>query len=200
MVYSELQNVLSSKTIHLKTGEHLFTQGDAVKNIYSVKKGRIKLIRDTLEGTPTLVHVAYAEESIAEASLFSKNYHCSALAGTNTEVTVYSKNELLKILQENPELMMNLLRRLTTQVRDLRMLNEIKSIYNAKEKILTYLATEFHRDNESDLPLKDIAQKIGMAHETFYRTLKVLESDGKIKRNKSQIIKRMATASGCEGY
>ncbi len=67
------------------------------------------------------------------------------------------------------------------------MLNEIKSIYNAKEKVLTYLATELHRDNESDLPLKDIAQKIGMAHETFYRTLKILENNGKIKRNKSHI-------------
>jgi len=187
MIYSELQNVLSSKTINLKSGQHLFTQGDSVKNIYCVKKGRIKLVRDTFEGTPILVHVAYAEESIAEASLFSKNYHCSALAGTNTEVTVYSKNELLKILQEKPESMMNLLRQLTTQVRDLRMFNEIKSIYNAKERVLTYLATEFHRDNESDLLLKDIAQKIGMAHETFYRTLKALENDGKIKRNKRQI-------------
>jgi hypothetical protein len=26
-----------------------------------------------------------------------------------------------------------------------------------------------------------------MAHETFYRTLKTLENDGKIERNKSQI-------------
>tara|TARA_B100001105_G_scaffold218918_1_gene185632 strand:+ start:501 stop:1079 length:579 start_codon:yes stop_codon:yes gene_type:complete len=187
MIYSELQNILSSKTIHLKRGQYLFTQGDSVKNIYCVNKGRIKLVRDTFEGTPILIHVAYAEESIAEASLFSKKYHCSALAGTNTEVTVYSKNELLKILQEKPKSMMNLLRQLTTQVRDLRMLNEIKSIYNAKEKVLTYLATEFHRDKESDLPLKDIAQKIGMAHETFYRTLKTLENDGKIERNKSQI-------------
>jgi CRP-like cAMP-binding protein len=187
MIYSELQNILSSKTIHLKNGQYLFTQGDSVKNIYCVNKGRIKLVRDTFEGTPILIHVAYAEESIAEASLFSKKYHCSALAGTNTEVTVYSKNELLKILQEKPKSMMNLLRQLTTQVRDLRMLNEIKSIYNAKEKVLTYLATEFHRDKESDLPLKDIAQKIGMAHETFYRTLKTLENDGKIERNKSQI-------------
>ena len=187
MIYSELQNVLSSKTIHLKSGQHLFTQGDSVKNIYCVNKGRIKLVRDTFEGTPILIHVAYAEESIAEASLFSKKYHCSALAGTHTEVTVYSKNELLKILQEKPKSMMNLLRQLTTQVRDLRMLNEIKSIYNAKEKVLTYLATEFHRDKESDLPLKDIAQKIGMAHETFYRTLKTLEKNGKIKRSKSQI-------------
>jgi CRP-like cAMP-binding protein len=187
MIYSELQNILSSKTIHLKSGQYLFTQGDSVKNIYCVNKGRIKLVRDTFEGTPILIHVAYAEESIAEASLFSKKYHCSALAGTNTEVTVYSKNELLKILQEKPKSMMNLLRQLTTQVRDLRMLNEIKSIYNAKEKVLTYLATEFHRDKESDLPLKDIAQKIGMAHETFYRTLKTLENDGKIERNKSQI-------------
>ncbi len=187
MIYSELQNILSSKTIHLKSGQYLFTQGDSVKNIYFVNKGRIKLVRDTFEGTPILIHVAYAEESIAEASLFSKKYHCSALAGTNTEVTVYSKNELLKILQEKPKSMMNLLKQLTTQVRDLRMLNEIKSIYNAKEKVLTYLATEFHRDKESDLPLKDIAQKIGMAHETFYRTLKTLENDGKIERNKSQI-------------
>ncbi len=187
MIYSELQNVLSSKTIHLKSGQHLFTQGDSVKNIYCVNKGRIKLVRDTFEGTPILIHVAYAGESIAEASLFSKKYHCSALAGTNTEVTVYSKNELLKILQEKPKSMMGLLRQLTTQVRDLRMINEIKSIYNAKEKVLTYLATEFHRDKESDLPLKDIAQKIGMAHETFYRTLKTLEKNGKIKRSKSQI-------------
>ena len=187
MIYSELQNILSSKTIHLKSGQYLFTQGDSVKNIYCVNKGRIKLIRDTFEGTPILIHVAYAEESIAEASLFSKKYHCSALAGTNTEVTVYSKNELLKVLQEKPQSMMNLLRQLTTQVRDLRMLNEIKSIYSAKEKVLTYLSTEFHRDKDSDLPLKDIAQKIGMAHETFYRTLKILENEGKIKRNKSQI-------------
>jgi CRP/FNR family transcriptional regulator, dissimilatory nitrate respiration regulator len=187
MIYSELQNVLSSKTIHLKSGQHLFTQGDSVKNIYCVNKGRIKLVRDTFEGTPILIHVAYAGESIAEASLFSKKYHCSALAGTNTEVTVYSKNELLKILQEKPKSMMGLLRQLTTQVRDLRMINEIKSIYNAKEKVLTYLATEFHRDKESGLPLKDIAQKIGMAHETFYRTLKTLEKNGKIKRSKSQI-------------
>ena len=187
MIYSELQNVLSSKTIHLKSGQHLFTQGDSVKNIYCVNKGRIKLVRDTFEGTPILIHVAYAGESIAEASLFSKKYHCSALAGTNTEVTVYSKNELLKILQEKPKSMMGLLRQLTTQVHNLRMINEIKSIYNAKEKVLTYLATEFHRDKESDLPLKDIAQKIGMAHETFYRTLKTLEKNGKIKRSKSQI-------------
>jgi len=187
MIYSELQNVLSSKTIHLKSGQHLFTQGDSVKNIYCVNKGRIKLVRDTFEGTAILIHVAYAGESIAEASLFSKKYHCSALAGTNTEVTVYSKNELLKILQEKPKSMMGLLRQLTTQVRDLRMINEIKSIYNAKEKVLTYLATEFHRDKELDLPLKDIAQKIGMAHETFYRTLKKLEKNGKIKRSKSQI-------------
>ena len=187
MIYSELQNILSSKTIHLKSGQYLFTQGDSVKNIYCVNKGRIKLVRDTFEGTPILIHVAYAGESIAEASLFSKKYHCSALAGTNTEVTVYSKNELLKILQEKPKSMMGLLRQLTTQVHNLRMINEIKSIYNAKEKVLTYLATEFHRGKESDLPLKDIAQKIGMAHETFYRTLKTLENDGKIERNKSQI-------------
>ena len=187
MIYSELQNILSSKTIHLKSGQHLFTQGDSVKNIYCVNKGRIKLVRDTFEGTPILIHVAYAGESIAEASLFSKKYHCSALAGTNTEVTVYSKNELLKILQEKPKSMMGLLRQLTTQVHNLRMINEIKSIYNAKEKVLTYLATEFHRGKESDLPLKDIAQKIGMAHETFYRTLKTLEKNGKIKRSKSQI-------------
>jgi CRP-like cAMP-binding protein len=187
MICYDLQNILSAKTIRLKRGQRLFAQGDPVENIYCVNQGRIKLVRDTIEGTPILIHVADAGESIAEASLFSKEYHCSALVDTSSQVTAFSKKELLQSLQNNPESMMNLLKQLTTQVRDLRMLYEIKSIYNAKEKVLTYLATEFNQDKESDLPLKDIAQKIGMAHETFYRTLKALESNGKISRSGGQI-------------
>jgi DeoR/GlpR family transcriptional regulator of sugar metabolism len=65
--------------------------------------------------------------------------------------------------------------------------DQLLDSFNRNSERICRLATGFHRDNESDLPLKDIAQKIGMAHETFYRTLKALESDGKIKRNKGYV-------------
>ncbi len=182
-----LQNILSSSTLNLKKGDRVFKQGESVNSIYYITQGRVKLVRNTLEGTPIVIHVAYAGEGIAEASLFSDEYHCSALVDANTKIAAFSKVELLKYLQNNPNSMMDLLKQLTYQVRDLRMLNEIKSIYSAEDKVLTYLATKGSKDFDSRLSLKDIAQKIGMAHETFYRTLKVLENKGEISRDGNQI-------------
>lgn len=182
-----LQNILSSSTLNLKKGDRVFKQGESVNSIYYITQGRVKLVRNTVEGTPIVIHVAYAGEGIAEASLFSDEYHCSALVDANTKIAAFSKVELLKYLQNNPNSMMDLLKQLTYQVRDLRMLNEIKSIYSAEDKVLTYLATKGSKDFDSRLSLKDIAQKIGMAHETFYRTLKVLENKGEISRDGNQI-------------
>ncbi len=185
MIINNFGNI-ASKTYHFKKGEQIFAQEDLVKDIYYVIRGRIKLVRNTIEGTPVIIHVAYANEGIAEASLFSDKYHCSALVDTNTVVMGVTKEKLLNHLQNHPKSMMDLIQQLTSQIRDLRMFNEIKSIHSAREKILAYLSTR-NANTDADLPLKDIAHKIGMTHETLYRVLKTLENEGKINRNKSRI-------------
>jgi DNA-binding Lrp family transcriptional regulator len=85
--------------------------------------------------------------------------------------------------------MMALLAIFSHQVRDLRTINEIKNIRSASERILSYIKTNINENQEFklNLSLKDIAHKIGLAHETFYRELKNLENLGKIKRYSDRI-------------
>ena len=170
---------LKSSTRIIKKGGQLFLQGDNVSSFFYLKKGKLKLIRNTIEGGETLIHVAVSHETFAEASLFSNQYHCTAFASVDSEVTCYSKEDFLYYLEQNPFMMKKLLQIFSQQVRDLRAINEIKNISSAKARILAFIKNEMGANQELHLNivLKDVAYKIGLAHETFYRELKKLEDE-----------------------
>ena len=185
----EFSAVLKPQSQQLSKGEILFKQGDSVSNIYFIKKGRIKLIRNTSDGTPVVLHIGQQGESIAEASLFSNQYHCSAIVDLSSEVLLVNKHDFIRFLGENPDEMIDLLTIFSRQVRNLRAINEIKNIRSAKERILTFIRSNADQNKELklDISLKDMAYKIGLAHETFYRELKALEKSGKLYRNPDRI-------------
>ena len=188
-LFKEFPKTLKPQSLLLSKGDLLFKQGDGVANLYFIQKGKVKLIRNTLDGHLVVLHLGQQGESIAEASLFSDQYHCSAIADSLCEFYFVKKADLLQLLKTHPEAMIDLLAILSAQVRDLRTINEIKNIRLAKERILTFIRT--HADENKvmklDLSLKDLAQKIGLAHETFYRELKKLEDSGVLQRNSKQI-------------
>ena len=173
----------------LQKGEALFRQNDKVEDIYLIISGKIKLIRNTQDGTPVVLHMGQRGETIAEASLFSDYYHCSAIAEVDSAVIQKKKTEIVTYLHEKPEEMAHLLAIFARQVRDLRAINEIKNIRLAGERILAFIRCNMDENNKMtlDTSLKDIAYKIGLAHETFYRELKKLEAAGKIKRTDDMI-------------
>ena len=180
---------LPTTKVMLVKGEHLFEQGDCVANIYFINSGKIKLIRNTIEGSAVVLHIGLSNETIAEASMFSDFYHCTAIADSPSTVSYVKKDELLSLLKSKPEETLKLLAIFSGQIRDLRSLSEIKNIRSAKERILSYLFSNANKNKEVVLnsSLKDIAQKIGLAHETFYRELKGLEVSGKIERHEKSI-------------
>lgn len=175
---------LTSTKLLLNKGENLFLQGDRVTNFYHIQTGKIKLMRNAIEGEESLIHVALSGETLAEASLFSNTYHCSAITVMESKITSYKKYDFLQCLEQNPSIMKNLLKIFSRQVRDLRAINEIKNIHSAKGRILAFIKNEMNDSKEVSLnmSLKDIAYKIGLAHETFYRELKKLEKDKKLIR------------------
>ncbi|MCK5813171.1 MAG: Crp/Fnr family transcriptional regulator [Cocleimonas sp.] len=181
--------VLKPQRLSLKKGDRLFNQGDNVTQIYFIQTGKIKLIRNSSDGSLIVLHIGQQGESIAEASLFSNQYHCSAIVDSASEIFLINKQALILFLEENPKLMIELLTIFSCQIRGLRTLNEIKNIRSAKERVLIFIKMNVNENKEfkPDLPLKDIAHKIGLAHETFYRTLKSLENSGHIHRNIDRI-------------
>ncbi len=188
-LFEEFPIVLNPQALAFSKGETLFHQGDPVTNIYFIRTGKIKLIRNTSDGSPIVLHIGQQGESIAEASLFSNQYHCSAIMGENSEVIAVKKQILIRFLQQNPSIMMELLSIFSRQIRDLRAINEIKNIRSAKERVLTFIKSNVDENKELklNLSLKDIAHKIGLAHETFYRELKSLENSKKIEKNSERL-------------
>ena len=180
---------LQSMDLNLAKGEHLFLQGDSVTKVYLIQSGCIKLTRNTAAGLAVILHIGKSGETIAEASLFSNYYHCSAIADLPCHISSVKKQDLLRLLQNEPQEMMRLLALFSQQIRELRWINEIKNIRSAKERILHYIISKVdgNKEMQLDSSLKDIAQKIGLAHETFYRELKKLEMSGQISRSSNFI-------------
>ena len=188
-VFKEFTAELNPASLFLSTGDILFNKGDAVTNVFFIKSGRIKLIRDTRDGSQIITHTRQQDESIAEASLFSEKYNCSGIAGMNSEILFVKRNNFIELLKDNPDKMLALLTIYSHQIRDLCEINEIKNIRSASERIYAFFESNVNNEREFSLniPLKDIAYKIGLAHETFYRELKILEKSGKLHRDSSQI-------------
>ena len=181
--YSTFTDLKAQKLL-IKKGDTLFLQNDEILNMYYLAAGRLILRRNTLDGSPVISHVAFPGEIIAEASLFSKENHCSAIADTKTEVSYVKKSDLIAFLEKNPVAMRQLITVYAHQIRSLRAINEIKNIHSATERTLAFLRSEMNANKEVEfsISLKDVAYRIGLSHEAFYRTLKNLEKTKQIYR------------------
>lgn len=188
--FKEIISCFKLTSLSLKKGDILFLQNNEIFNMYFIKAGRLKLQRETIEGFSVIQHIAFRGEVVAEASLFSQNYHCSAVADMSTEVGYLRKIDLLNYLEEKPAAMKKLLALYANQIINLRIINEVKNIRSAKDRTLAFLRNEMDENCEVKLSisLKDMAYRIGLSHETFYRTLKDLEREKNIMRCK-QLIK-----------
>jgi len=192
MIRNHLSNILTDlnfERISLAKGDYLFHQGEPVANFHYIETGKVKLTRDTIEGGQTLIYMALPGVTLAEASLFFDQYHCSAVADSESGILAYRKSTLLAHLEQNPAAMKDMLKVFAGQVRDLRAINEIKNIHSAKERILAFInhAMNEHQELHLAMSLKDVAYQIGLAHETFYRELKKLEQARRLIRKDGYI-------------
>jgi len=187
--FEELTGELKPRILFLAKGDTVFKQKDNVINIFHIQSGKMQLIRNTIDGTSIILHTGQQGETIAEASLFASHYHCSAVATSACEIHAINKQVLLQYLEKNPKKMVKLLTIFARQVRDLRAINEIKNIRSANERILTFIRNNVNDNKEMilDSSLKDIAYKIGLTHETFYRELRKLEDSKVISKNEESI-------------
>lgn len=173
-----------STPVQLKKADRLFDQGALVQRMHIIVNGRVKLIRHPLDGEDVVLHVATAGEMIAEASFFSEVYHCSAIADLPSEIQCIDRDEALKKILSDAQTSRNVMRLFAQQIRDLRGLHELRNIRAAQSRILAYLATQADSSGKIivNMSLRDMAYKLGLAHETLYRELRRLETSGQIER------------------
>lgn len=180
----------------LVRGEILFHKDDAAVGIYEIEHGQVRLSRLDQTGREIVLHVAGAGDLIAEASLFSKVYHCDAVAVTDARARLYPKAALLAEFRRNPEAAEAFASRLAHELMALRTRLELRNIRSARERVQNYLALNAGADGgtiELQGTVKDLAAELGLTHEALYRTLLKLEAEGKIARAKDKIILKKMT-------
>ncbi|MGO8916595.1 MAG: Crp/Fnr family transcriptional regulator [Stellaceae bacterium] len=174
----------------LAAGQALFRQGDAATAIFAVERGRLRLVRHTVDDRKVVLHTARTGELFAEAALFSKAYHCDAVADIASRVRVLSKPELLRAFRGDPDFAQRFMSVLARQVMALRTRLELRSIRSARERLLQHLLLAAGGDGRTvriEGTLMDFAAEIGLTHETLYRALAELERDGAIERSEACI-------------
>lgn len=174
----------------LKTNETLFRLGSKAVGMYEVISGRVRLCRVDSTGREIVLHVAGPGETLAEASLYSAEYHCDAVANTDATVRFFPKRELLAAFEMNPKTAQAFTKMLAHQVMRLRTSIEQRNIRSARERVRHFLALNVGPDSRTVRlrgTLKDLAAEIGLTHEALYRTLAALEVSGEIRR-KGRII------------
>lgn len=175
----------------LKAGDPLFRLGDKALGLCEVIAGRVRLARVDHSGREIVLHVAGPGETLAEASLFSPQYYCDAIANTDAIVRVYPKREVLAAFERNPKAAQAFAETLAHQVMSLRTRLEQRNIRSARERVRHFLMLNVGSDRRTVVlrgTLKDLAAEIGLTHEALYRTLAALERSGEIKRKGEKIM------------
>jgi len=150
----------------------------------------VRLTRVDRSCHQVLLHVAGPGETLAEASLFSAQYHCDAIAITNATVRIYPKREVLAAFEKD-KAAQAFSATLAQRVMNLRNRLEQRNIRSAGERVRHFLALNAGADDcpiQLRCTLKDLAAELGLTHEALYRTLAALEHSGEIKREGSKII------------
>ncbi|MEH6724614.1 MAG: Crp/Fnr family transcriptional regulator [Hyphomicrobiales bacterium] len=163
------------KTKQLTKGEILFRQSDPPSFLYFLRSGHVQLRRHTEAGEDIIIHNAHGGQTFAEASLFSSNYHCDAIACEASELVAINKIQILKTMRQNSLFAFALSARFATEMQAQRRKLELFSIKSAPQRIFAAIA-----DGMLTGSVTALAADIGLTHEATYRALSQLTRQGKL--------------------
>ena len=190
MIATELLEKYGAVKKSFNKNEIIFEEANLPTYYYQIISGEIKMSNYNDDGKEFIQGIFYKEQSFGEPPLFlNQNYPANAIVVEDSEILVLSKNNFMKLLEENPavsiKIIENLAQRLyyksvmaaemSTQEPEHRVLKLIDhgiTYFNFKKDANGYLIN-FTRQQIGDLT--------GLRVETVIRTIKSLEKKGLLK-------------------
>lgn len=180
-----------------KKGQTLFVQGNHPFGLFCISSGNIKVTKVGADGKESIVRVASAGDVLGHRSLFTDQYYmATATALEETKVCFLDKKFILKVMQEQPSVSMQVIEKLSTDMGKAE--SKLSSLHqkNVRERLaeLLLLLKESHGELEEDgrikinlkLTREEMATMIGTANETLIRFITefkdagLIEQEGKI--------------------
>jgi CRP-like cAMP-binding protein len=180
------------KEVHYGKGAHFLAEGSRTDALYFIVSGLVKVYKTSPDGREQVLHIAPPGESLNDVSLYDGGPNAAGMAAL-TPLVLYAidRKDMMRILQENPNLAMNVIRTLAERIRrDSNLLEDLTS-----SQVLGRLAKLFlgqYGGEESifglNLTQKDMASLVGSSREMVNRSLRVIEEMGGIRLSRRKVI------------
>lgn len=95
MIIIMLDDILNSVSsggsiVHCESDTTLFFRGDVVEFLFVLQTGQIALTRHMVDGNRLILSRAVGPCILAEASVYSKHYHCDAITLSECDLKRYA--------------------------------------------------------------------------------------------------------------
>lgn len=182
-------NTSIGKVKDYDAGDVIFAEGSLPTYYYQILEGEVKLNNYDDEGKETIQNILSQGKSVGEFLLFiDKKYPANAVAITNCKILRVTKAKFLKLLEDHPELKMDMIQNLSDSMFLNFVMRQILSIKDpaTKLKVLMDHLKETQNDTEMfsfQIPLtrQQMAGLTGMRVETTIRALKMMEKENLVK-------------------
>ena len=189
----------------LDRGQVLFRQGEAVRGMYFVLSGRMKIYKLSPDGKEHILHIVNPGQGFAEAALFMEGYPAYAQAISKSETLCLPKDAFLGLLSRHPRISLGIvasmsryLRLFAEQIEDL----SLKDVSSRLARWLLHRSAEVGRDFwELDITKGQLANQLGTVSETLSRTLRKFQDAGwlQVRGKFMKILDREALSRAASG-
>ncbi|MDD5452233.1 MAG: Crp/Fnr family transcriptional regulator [Desulfovibrionales bacterium] len=181
--------------------ELIFSEGDAAKGFYVILAGKVRIFKTSPEGKEQIIHFFSTGDMFAEVALFhGTTYPASAEALTDTDLLFFPKQRFLRLIQEQPQLSLNMMANLAMMLRYFTKLVEELSLMNVSSRLAAYLLNTADRYKGDKFVLEisknQLASRLGTISETLSRSFRKLKDQGiiEIEQDTICILNRQALA------
>ena len=191
---------ISSRMIAKKfeTGNLIFMENSEGEKCFFVAEGSVKVTRLSEDGKEVILAMLNKGEFFGEMALLDgESRSANVIALENTEVLTLNREDFLSVLQDYPQIAIQLLKEMAHRLRKSDRQIASLSLSDAEKRIalcILRFADEqgIIKNGEVKIPKipiqQDIANMSGTSRETVSRALNLLEKENYIKRDGRELV------------
>jgi len=177
--------------------ESVFREGDRADGFYVVAAGTVKVFKLSEEGKEQVLHIVGPGQSFAEATIFEGGvYPAHAETLDDCELVYLPKRPFIALIEKDPRIALRMMASLSRWLKRMIDLVDSISLRDVETRLVRFVSEDMKsrgipiRDGavyELDVTKNVLASRLGTVPETFSRTLKKLQEEGKIRVKGKQI-------------